>query len=102
MSPELCLRREGDRDLAVLVWRFDAPVRVISSAPHGGGVGLRSWVLNAQVASDYSRTDPGTHIAEIAAALALEGDGAGMLTAAPVSAVRKGSDGGVETAVTVG
>jgi adenosylcobinamide amidohydrolase len=102
MSPELCSRREDDRDLAVLVWRFDAPVRVISSAPHGGGTGLRSWVLNAQVPSDYPRTDPDRHIAEIAAALALEGDGVGMLTAADVRAIQRVNDGGVGAAVTVG
>ena len=102
MSPELCLRREDDRDLAVLVWRFDAPVRVISSAPHGGGIGLRSWVLNAQVPSNYPRTDPERHVGEIAAALALEGDGVGMLTAADVRAVRHVTDGGVDAAVSVG
>ena len=102
MSPELCLRREDDRDLAVLVWRFDAPVRVISSAPLGGGIGLRSWVLNAQVPSNYPRTDPERHVGEIAAELALEGDGVGMLTAADVRAVRHVTDGGVDAAVSVG
>ena len=96
------MRRDNDRDLAVLVWRFDAPVRVISSAPHGGGIGLRSWVLNAQVPSDYSRLDPAAHIADIAATLALEGAGVGMLTAADVRAVREATDGGVDAAVTVG
>jgi adenosylcobinamide hydrolase len=102
MSPELCVRREDDRDLAVLVWRFDAPVRVISSAPHGGGLGLRSWVLNAQVPSDYSRVDPAAHVAEIAASLALEDQGVGMLTAANVRAFREVNDGGVAVAATVG
>jgi adenosylcobinamide amidohydrolase len=102
MSPELCLRREDDRDLAVLVWRFDAPERVISSAPHGGGLGIRSWVLNAQVRSDYSRTDPEAHVCEIATALALDGGGTGMLTAADVRAVQDVNDGGVDVAVTVG
>ena len=102
MSPEPCVRREDGRDLAVLVWRFDAPVRVISSAPHGGGCGLRSWVLNAQVPSDYSRVDPGAHVAEIATALALEGEGTGMLTAARVKAFQSVSDGGVDAVVTVG
>jgi adenosylcobinamide hydrolase len=102
MSPELCLRREDDRDLAVLVWRFGAPARVISSAPHGGGFGLRSWVLNAQVPSNYSRVDPGVHVAEIGVALALEGDGTGMLTAAQVGAFQSVHDDGVDASVTVG
>ena len=102
MSPDLCARREDDRDLAVLVWRFDAPVLVVSSAPYGGGIGLRSWVLNAQVPSDYGRTDPEAHVGEIARALSLEGDGTGMLTAADVCDVRAVDDDGVRVAVTVG
>jgi adenosylcobinamide amidohydrolase len=102
MSPELCWRREDDRDLAALVWRFDAPVRVISSAPFGGGIGVRSWVLNAQVPSSYRRTDLDAHISEIAAGLGLESEGTGMLTAADITAVQHASDGGVDAAVTVG
>lgn len=102
MSPELCLRREDNRDLAVLVWRFDAPIHVISSAPYGGGIGRRSWILNAQVPSNYSRSDLAAHVEEIAAALALDGDGVGMLTAANVRAVQEASDSGVDVAVTVG
>ncbi|MEY2448505.1 MAG: adenosylcobinamide hydrolase [Acidimicrobiaceae bacterium] len=102
MSPELCLRREADRDLAVLVCRFDAPARVLSSGPFGGGYGLRSWALNAQVPSDYARIDIETHIGEISAGLALEGDGAGMLTAADVRSAQFTSDGGVDAVVTVG
>jgi adenosylcobinamide amidohydrolase len=102
MSPELCWRREHDRDLAVLVWRFDAPVRVISSAPYGGGIGVRSWVVNAQVPSGYRRTDLDAHISEIAAGLDLENDGTGMLTAADIAAVQQANDGDVDAAVTVG
>jgi adenosylcobinamide amidohydrolase len=102
MSPELCLRREDDRDLAVLVWRFDAPVRVISSAPHGGGIGLWSWVLNASVPGDYARVDPAAHVSEIADALELEGDGTGMLTAVDVTNTHHAHDGGVDVAATVG
>ncbi|MEY2420907.1 MAG: adenosylcobinamide hydrolase [Acidimicrobiaceae bacterium] len=96
------MRREDDRDLAVLVWRFDAPVRVISSAPYGGGIGLRSWVLNAHVPSDYSRHDPDVHVSEIAAALTLHGEGSGMLTAADVRAAQQVNDNGVDAVVTVG
>jgi adenosylcobinamide hydrolase len=102
MSPELRLRREDDRDLAVLVWRFDAPARVISSAPHGGGIAVRSWVVNAQVPGDYARLDPAAHVGEIAAALELDGDGVGMLTAADVRAAQHAHDGDVDVTVTVG
>ncbi len=102
MSPELCSWRDDDLDLAVLVWRFDAPAHVISSAPFGGGTGLRSWVLNAHVRSDYSRTDPDAHVGEIASALGLTGEGTGMLTAADVRAVRHASDAGVDVSAAVG
>ena len=102
MSPELCWRREDDRDLAVLVWRFDAPVRVISSAPYGGGIGVRSWVLNAQVPTNYRRTDPDAHVLQIADAVGVEGHGTGMLTGADVTDVRHVNDTGVDAAVTVG
>jgi adenosylcobinamide amidohydrolase len=102
MSPELCARREGDRDLAVLVWRFDAPARVISSAPFGGGIGARTWIVNAQVPSDYRRTDTAAQVREIETALSLRGDGVGMLTAADVRARQRASDGGVDVTATVG
>ena len=102
MSPKLYLRREDDRDLAVLVWRFPAPVRVISSAPHGGGIGVRSWVLNASVPSDYARLDPGAHVLEIASELELEGEGVGMLTAVDVNNALYARDGGVDVVATVG
>ena len=48
-------RREAGRDLPVLVWRFASPMRTIASAPHGGGLGLRRWVVNAQVPASYGR-----------------------------------------------
>jgi adenosylcobinamide amidohydrolase len=102
MSPELGLRHEDGRDLAVLVWHFDAPARVISSAPYGGGIGLCSWVLNAQVSPDYDRVDPATHVHEIAAALSLDGHGTGMLTAVDPCLQQQANDGGAEVAVTVG
>jgi adenosylcobinamide amidohydrolase len=54
------------------------------------------------VPSNYVRTDPDRHVGEIAAALALDGDGVGMLTAADVRVVQQVNDGGVEAAVTVG
>ncbi len=59
---------------------------MISSAMLGGGIGPARWVLNAQVAGAYSRTDPVAHLTELAASHGLDGPGVGMLTAASVSA----------------
>lgn len=102
MDAQLRSRREGGRDLPVLLWRLPAPSRVISSAPHGGGVGLRRWVINAQVPASYARRDPEHHLAKLAVSLGLPGRGVGMLTAADVRAVSTTVDGGVEVAATVG
>ncbi len=95
-------RREAGRDLPVLVWRFAAPARTIASAPHGGGLGTRRWVLNAQVPASYGRRDPDVHLARLGVSLGLAGRGVGMLTAADVRRVAAASDGGVEVAATVG
>jgi adenosylcobinamide amidohydrolase len=98
---ELCdLADQGA--VAALVWRLDRPLLVASTAVVGGGAGLRSWVLNAQVAPGYSRTDVVEHVAEMATALGLHGAGVGMLTAAPVAEVTAADDGGVIVHVTVG
>lgn len=89
----------------MLVWRSPAGVRTISSAPAGGGLGLRSWVLNAQVPLSYSRRDPQAHIEALAGSLGLRGCGVGMLTAACTGDVEYASDGdglGVQVAATVG
>lgn len=86
----------------MLVWHFDASARVISSAPFGGGLGERAWVLNAQVPPNYSRTDPAAHVREISGALALEPPGTGMLTAAAVTDAQTFEDDGVLTWATVG
>ena len=59
----------------VLVWRFPQPLRSISSAIVGGGIGICNWVLNMTVDPLYSRIDPATHIAEVAGALGLDGEG---------------------------
>ena len=95
-------RREGGRDLPVLVWRFAAPARTIASAPHGGGLGTRRWVLNAQVPASYGRRDPAVHLARLGVSLGLPGRGVGMLTAADVRRAAAADDGGVEVAATVG
>ena len=75
---------------------------VASTASSGGGIGERSWVLNAQVSHNYSRHDLDRHAAELASAIGLTGSGVTMLTAADVSRVRDAEDGGVAAAATVG
>jgi adenosylcobinamide amidohydrolase len=85
-----------------LVWQWQAPLLAICSGPLGGGIGLRQWVVNAQVASDYSRRDPDQHLADIARSLDLRGAGAGMLTAADVTAARAADDDGISVLATVG
>ena len=102
MQMQLRSRREDGRELPVLVWRFPAPVRVIASAPHGGGMGTRRWVVNAQVPASYGRRDPDAHLARLGVSLGLPGRGVGMLTAADVRGVSSAVDGGVEVAATVG
>ena len=88
--------------LGCLVWRFDTPLLAASTAPAGGGLGVRAWALNAQVARDYARRDPEAHVGEIARQLGLEGDGVGMLTAAEVTDIAAAEDGEVSVEATVG
>ena len=40
---------------AVLVWRFPEAVRALATTVLGGGLGERSWVVNAEVTLDYAR-----------------------------------------------
>ena len=44
---------EGAPALATLAWRLATPHLAASTASVGGGIGLREWVLNVQVARDY-------------------------------------------------
>jgi adenosylcobinamide amidohydrolase len=88
--------------VAAMCWRLPFPLRAMSTAPVGGGVGARSWVLNVQVPSDYARQDLGAHVAEVAAALGLSGSGVGMLTAAPVASATAAEEDGVRVETTVG
>ena len=85
----------------VLVWRFPAPLRCVSSGVLGGGLGERCWVVNAEVHEHY-HLDPGPHLARTARALGLRGPGTGLLTAAPVRAHRSAEDGGAGCVATVG
>jgi adenosylcobinamide amidohydrolase len=96
------LRREGGQELPVLLCRWPEPVLVIASSPHGGGLGARRWVVNAQVPSSYGRRDPDRHLAKLAVSLGLPGRGVGMLTAADVRGHTSASDAGVEVVATVG
>ncbi|MGH9275001.1 MAG: adenosylcobinamide amidohydrolase [Acidimicrobiales bacterium] len=88
----------------VLVWRAAAPVRALATTVLGGGLGLRSWIVNAEVGLDYDHDDPGAHVASIAAGLGLAaGDGGvGFLTAARVLDVETSQDDGVTCDATVG
>lgn len=99
---ELLERREDGLGLHHLVWRLGPGWRVCSSAVLGGGLGPRAWILNAQVPGGYPRLDPDRHLAEIAAAEALDGPGAGLMTAADVTAYTVARDGGATATVTSG
>lgn len=102
MDVQIRSRREGGRELPVLVWRFATPMRAIASSPHGGGLGVRRWIVNAQVPPSYGRRDPDHHLGKLAVSLGLAGRGVGLLTAADVREYRMASDGGVDVAATVG
>jgi adenosylcobinamide amidohydrolase len=102
ISSQLRPRRESGHELMTLVWRFPAPLRAIASAPHGGGIGVRRWVINAQVPMSHGRRDPDNHLRNLAVSLGLPGRGVGMLTAADVRRQVDAADGGVEVCATVG
>ncbi len=88
--------------VAALAWRATVPLLTAATAPVGGGIGLREWVLNVQVPFDYERRDVDAHVAEVSDALGLCGPGVGMLTAAEVGAVVAAEDAGVRVEATVG
>ncbi len=86
-----------------LLWRAAAPVQVISTALLGGGIGPRSWVINAEVMVDYQCDDPAAHAAAIADDLGQPvGEGIVLLTAARVLDVVEATDGGATCDATVG
>ncbi|MGI8308277.1 adenosylcobinamide amidohydrolase [Saccharopolyspora hattusasensis] len=86
----------------LLAWRCARQWLAISSATHGGGIGPRSWVLNATVVTDYDHPDPAAHVAEMADELGLSGGGVGLLTAVDVRHEVTSVDGGVQASVTTG
>lgn len=95
-------RAEAGHDLPMLVWREKNPARVISSAPLGGGLGIRHWIVNATVSMDYARFDPDAHLQELAGGIGLSGPGVGLLTGVDVSERTVATDGDVTAVATVG
>jgi adenosylcobinamide amidohydrolase len=100
--PEIRLRREGGAELAARLWRLRDPMLVISSAPLGGGVGLRHWVLNVQVPHGYDNAEPGAHLATLAREAGVSGSGAGMMTAVDVRVASTVQREGVYVDATIG
>ncbi|MET8582256.1 adenosylcobinamide amidohydrolase [Streptomyces collinus] len=92
---------DGER-LHALLWRPGPGWRMISSAVLGGGIGERSWILNAQVSHGYRRTDPARHLAVLADEIGARGEGVGLMTAADVRAYGSAHDGGVDAVATAG
>jgi len=84
------------------VWHLAEPARVIASASVGGGIGLRNWIINAQVPRDYDRTDLEHHVTEIARVNGCTGIGVGMLTAASIERARELTEGDVVAYASVG
>lgn len=101
-EPILTSRAEDGRDIPLLVWHADVPLRAVSSGPLGGGIGVRRWVLNATVPMSYDRDDPAVHLVALAADLALDGPGVGLLTGVNVAEVVARTDTGVRAWATVG
>jgi adenosylcobinamide amidohydrolase len=102
MDPVLTHRREDGHDLPLLVWRLDPPRLAVSSAPLGGGIGLRHWLINATVPMSYRRDDPDAHLAELAGGLGLAGPGVGLLTGVDVADRVTTVEDGVTVWATVG
>ena len=104
-------RVEGGRTWPVLLWAAGPGWRMVSTAVVGGGIGPRSWWLNAKVAKDYHHPDPAAHVREIAGLVGAgpgggsehwPGGGVGMLTAADVTRWTCASSDGASAVATVG
>jgi adenosylcobinamide amidohydrolase len=92
----------GEDALPVATWVPPAPFLAVSSAVLGGGIGPRAWILHSTVEADYHHPAPASHVAELARARGLDGDGIGLLTAVDVRGAVWMADTGVEALVTVG
>ena len=86
----------------MLVWRLPGAIPAIASSALGGGVGRRSWVINATVPMSYDRDDPDDHLRELARSLNLGGAGVGLLTGVDVTEVVEAEEDGVRLWATVG
>jgi adenosylcobinamide hydrolase len=86
----------------VLVWRFEEPVRALSSASVGGGFSTPDWLLNVGVPHDYARIDLAEHAATIAAGGHLSGCGIAMFTAVDVTRAEHECFEGASVCATVG
>ncbi|WP_320781787.1 adenosylcobinamide amidohydrolase [Streptomyces sp. CRN 30] len=102
LDREHLVRTEDGVRLHALLWRAGPGWRMVSSAVLGGGIAEREWVLNAQVAHGYRRTDPARHLAGLARAAGAEGPGVGLMTAAEVADPGYACDGGAEAVATAG
>jgi adenosylcobinamide hydrolase len=102
MNPEVHQRTERGQSMPFRVWRLPVPQLVVSSAPLGGGLGLRTWVLNAQVERGYDRTDPDRHLTELGTSVGLRGEGVGLMTAVDVRTLHQADDSSVQCWATVG
>jgi adenosylcobinamide amidohydrolase len=102
MRARLQTHTTTDRTRPVLVWRSPRPVLAISSGAFGGGMGLRSWIVNAEVPKGYDRIDLADHAAELKHELELTGDGVVLLTAASVDRHAVAEDAEVAATATVG
>ena len=60
-------------------------MRVLSSAPVGGGLDDAGWLVNIGVPSDYDRVDLTEHAREVAAEVGVAGAGIAMFTAVDLS-----------------
>ncbi len=102
IEPELFEHGLPEEHLTLRLWRFPAPRLAVSSAPLGGGLGRRQWVINVQVPHAYARLDPEAHLAELASARGLTGPGVGMLTAEDLRHLWRHEDQGARVEVSVG
>lgn len=87
---------------SALVWRFDQPIAVISSAAVGGGISQVNWIVNIGVGSGYPRIDLDAHAAEVAVGLGLCGNGTALFTAVDVERYSQAECDGAVVHATVG
>lgn len=86
----------------MLAWRLPGAIPAIASSALGGGIGPRSWVINATVAMSYDRDDPDAHLSDLAGRLDLHGPGVGLMTGVDVRSLTEFEEDGVRVWATVG